>query len=81
MGVARRGQGGQSSAVERSLEREDVVGALAADLAPLAGHLDRPLIGLGSAVAEEDSARKGALRQHGGQLDLGLREIEVAGVD
>src|SRR5690606_15646886 len=82
--LARRGHGGQRAAMEAVIEGNDLVGAIALELAPLARQLDGALVGLGPAVCEEDAVETGCPRNafgkvHGrlvvkrrGRIDQGL---------
>src|SRR5690606_8647038 len=57
LAVARRAgrrDGRERAAVEAVVRRDDLVGAVAVLDAPLAGELDRGLVGLGTGVLEED---------------------------
>ena len=70
---------GQRAAVERALHDDDLVGAVALLLAPLAGELDQPLDGLRAAVAEERLVHAAARAQQLGQLELRDRVVVVRG--
>ena len=79
--VARGGDGGQGAPVEGVPGGDDLEGAVAMQLAPLAGELDGALVGLGAAVGEEDPVEDGVVDQQPGQLELGDGVVEVRGVD
>src|SRR5437773_2201001 len=73
--------GREGAPVKRAGGRDDLERAVAVACAPLASELDRGLVRLRTRVAEEDARGEGELDQAARELDLGLREVEVGGVD
>ena len=65
LGLGRRGQGGVGPAVEAALHRDDLEPARGVAVGP--GQLDRRLVGLGAAVAEEALAAERPLRRAPGR--------------
>jgi hypothetical protein len=66
-GLAGGGHSRQGAPVEAVVHRDDVEGAAALLGAPLPGELDRPLVGLSAAVAEEDLGEAGGVGEQAGE--------------
>jgi hypothetical protein len=60
---------GERAAVEAVIHGDDFIGAIAMLRSPLARQLDRPLVGLGTAVGEEDLMQAAIPRQQIGKPD------------
>src|SRR5690606_39948349 len=61
----------QRTAVEAVVERDDLVGAVAVELAPFACQRDRPFVGLGAAVGKEHAIKARRARDALGQFKRG----------
>ena len=64
VGLAGRGGGGKSAAVEGVERGDDLIGAVAVEPAKLPGQLNRAFIGFSPAIAEKDFV-KATLREAG----------------
>ena len=62
-------------------ERDDLEGAVAMHLTPLARQLDRAFVGLGAARAKEHPFEPGKLCEPGGKFQRGCIEVRRAGAD
>ena len=68
-GLAGCRHGSQRAAMKRVAKGDDLEGAIAVQLPPLAGQLDRALVGLGTGVGKEDAVEAGVGGEQAGQLD------------
>src|SRR5258708_6084840 len=75
------GDGRESSSMKRTGGRDDLEGPVAIALPPLAGELDRRLVGFSARVTEEDARGERQLDEALRKLDLRLRVVEVGRVD
>ncbi len=79
--LAGRGQGRERPAVEGAEGRDDLVAAAAVGVAPAPRQLDRGLVGLGAAVAEEDLVGERVRAEQLREARLGLAVMEVRDVE
>ena len=77
LGLPRSGNGRQGAPVKGTLGGDDLVPPRPV----LAGQLKGGLVGLGAAVAEKDLVPRRVLHQGPGQKSLGLRIVEVGGMN